>query len=170
MTRKFTMHRIPRSVAAREFEFNRDNLLTAYDKVFDDAFKTSFPEIYDVFGFAPFGKTAYPKVNVLSFEDRVEIEAEIAGFRKEDIDVQVEDDVLTVMGKSSSTTETTEGEQPPVYILRELKRSSFSRSFRLGEELDKENVSAVFRDGILKLSIPRKLAREEPPVNKVTIN
>lgn len=170
MSRKIALHRIPRSVAAREIEFNRDNLLTAFDKVFDDAFKTSFPEMYDVFGFGPFGKSAYPKVNVLSFEDRVEIEAEIAGFVKEDIDIQVEEDVLTIMGKSSSSAETTEEGPAPIYILRELKRSSFSRSFRLGDELDREDIGAAFRDGILRISIPRKLKREEPRVNKVTIS
>jgi HSP20 family protein len=170
MTRKLAIHRIPRSVAAREIEFNRDNLLTAFDKVFDDAFKTSFPEIYDVFGFGPFGKSAYPKVNVISFDNRIEIEAEIAGFVKEDIDIQVEEDVLTIMGKSSTSNEFADETPAPVYILRELKRSSFSRSFRLGDELDREDVEATFRDGILRISIPRRTKREEPRVNKVTIS
>jgi HSP20 family protein len=76
---------------------------------------------------------------VLSYDDKVEIEAEIAGFHKEDISVQIEDDVLSIAGKTS---------QPVsklinlVYLLRELKRSSFSRSFRLTDRLDSDKVEA----------------------------
>jgi len=57
-----------------------------------------------------------------------------------------------------------------LYLLRELKRSSFSRSFRLDEQLDADNIEAAFRDGLLTLVIPRKKPVEpETKVKKVTI-
>lgn len=164
---KWTVQRVPRSVIEKELEFNRDNLLNTFDRFFDETFRGQFPEIYKSFGIDPFSKSAYPKVNVLSFDDKVEIEAEIAGYSKDDISVQVENNVLSIIGKASQLTE---GTDKFVYLLRELKRSSFSRSFTLGDQLDATNIEATFKDGLLKLVILRKKpVVPESAVNKIPI-
>ena len=119
MTRKWTMQAVPATVIAKEMEFNRDNLLTSFDKLFDDAFRGNFPDVYKSFGIDPFSKTSYPKVNVVSFENKIEIEAEIAGYTKDNISVQIEDNVLSIVGKAS-VTEAEEFLANKVYILREL--------------------------------------------------
>lgn len=150
---KWTVQRVPRSVVEKELEFNRNNLLNTFDKYFDEAFRGSFPDVYKTFGIDPFSKSAYPKVNVLSFDEKVEIEAEIAGYSKDDISVEVENDVLSIIGKASQLAE---GTDKSVYLLRELKRSSFSRSFTLGDQLDASSIEATFKDGLLKLVILRK--------------
>lgn len=164
---KWTVQRVPRSVIEKELEFNRDNLLNTFDRFFDETFRGQFPEIYKTFGIDPFSKSAYPKVNVLSFDDKVEIEAEIAGYSKDDISVQVENNVLSIIGKASQLSE---GTDKSVYLLRELKRSSFSRSFTLGDQLDATNIEATFKDGLLKLVILRKKpVVPESVVNKIPI-
>jgi HSP20 family protein len=168
MTRKWTMQTVPATVIAKEMEFNRDNLLTSFDKLFDDAFRGNFPDIYKTFGIDPFSKTSYPKVNVTSFNDKIELEAEIAGYAKDNISVQIEDNVLSIVGKAS-VTEAEEFLANKVYILRELKRSSFSRSFKLDDQLDTEKIDATFKDGLLKLVIPRKVKVSQSKINTVTI-
>lgn len=166
MTR-WQVHRVPRSVIEKEIEFNRDNLLNTFDRFFDEAFHGQFPDFHKSFGIDPFKNSAFPKVNVVSFDDRIEIEAEIAGYSKDDVSVEVENEVLSIVGKASQLNEQTD---KSVYLLRELKRSSFSRSFRLDEQLDADNIEAAFRDGLLTLVIPRKKPVEpETKVKKVTI-
>jgi HSP20 family protein len=154
-------------VMEKEIEFNRDNLLNTFDRFFDEAFRGHFPEFHKTFGIDPFSKSAYPKVNVISFDDRIEIEAEIAGYNRDDVSVEVENEVLSIVGKASHQHEQTD---KSVYLLRELKRSSFSRSFRLDDQLDSDNINAAFKDGLLTLVIPRKKQVEpEVKVKKVTI-
>lgn len=163
---KWTVQRIPKSVIEKEIEFNRDNLLNTFDRFFDEALRGQFPDVYKSLGIEPFNKAAYPKVNVLSHDDRIEIEAEIAGFRKEDISIQVEDDVLSIVGKTSQQAEQTD---KSVYLLRELKRSSFSRSFRLTDQLDSDKIDAVFNNGLLYITIPRKVQQKENKAKTVVI-
>jgi HSP20 family protein len=162
MTRKWALQ-VPASVVSKEMSYNRDNLLSAFDKIFDDAFRGANGDIFKSFGIDPFSKTAYPKVNVIAYDDRVHIEAEIAGYSKEDIEVQVEEGLLSITGKTSSRNDLDPIDDTGTHILRELKRGSFSRSFRLSDELDSANIDATFSDGILTIEIPRK----EPVVNKI---
>lgn len=167
MTRKWVAHHVPTTVLNKEMEFNRDNWVTAFDKIFDDAFRGFYPELHKTYGIEPFAKSSYPKVNVISFDDAVEIEAEIAGYNKDDISVQVEENILSIVGKASQLAEQTD---KSVYLLRELKRSSFSRSFKLSDQLDADNIDATFKDGLLKLVIPRKKPTViEGKVNKIEI-
>lgn len=166
MTRKWTVQSVPLNVLAKEIEFNRDNWVSAFDNLYDKVFKELDPSFHKTFGIEPFSKSSYPKVNVLSHEDRIEIEAEIAGYNKDDISVHVEEDVLSIVGKASQTSEQND---KYVYLLRELKRSSFSRSFRLSENLDAQNIDATFKDGLLKLVIPRKAKNPESRVSKINI-
>jgi HSP20 family protein len=163
---KWTIQRVPKSVIEKEMEFNRDNLVNTFDRFFDEAFRGQFPDLYKGFGIEPFSKAAYPKVNVLSFDDKVEIEAEIAGFQKEDISIQIEDDVLSIVGKTTQQAEQTD---KSVYLLRELKRSSFSRSFRLTDQLDSDKVDAAFNNGLLYITIPRKVQTQENKAKTVVI-
>lgn len=166
MTRKWVTHSVPATVLAKEYEFNKDNWVTSFDKFFDDAFRGSFPDFHKTFGIDPFSKAAYPKVNVISHDNQIEIQAEIAGYTKDDISVEVEEDILSIVGKASNEKEQTD---KSVYLLRELKRSAFSRSFRLSENLDAEKIDATFKDGLLTLVIPRKTKAEVSKVNKVLI-
>ena len=143
---------------------DRDSFLTPFDKMFDEIVGKSFPEINQQVGVNPFQGTAYPKVNVYEYDAKVGVIAEIPGLDKKDLNIEVEDGVLTVSGEKSHGFD--EGEAK--VIRRELKHSSFKRQFTLGEQLDGDNISANFKDGILSIEIP-KIEPELPKKNIVKI-
>ncbi len=60
--------------------------------------RRDFPELFQHWGAEPFGKAAYPKVNVISHDESVTIEAELAGYKKDEIDIEVKEGVLTISG------------------------------------------------------------------------
>ena len=131
--------------------FDRDSFLTPFDKMFDQMVESQFPEVVRQVGIKPYGNTAYPKVNVYEYDDKVGIVAEIPGLDKKQLNVEVEDGILTISGDKHSAFES-EGAK---VLRKELKESSFKRQFELGELLDGDNISANFKDGILSISVPK---------------
>jgi len=145
-------------------KIDRDAFLTPFDKMYDHMMEAHFPEVAKQVGVNPMQGTAYPKVNVYEYEDKVGVIAEIPSLDKKHIDIEVEDGVLTISGDKHGIPE----DNGAKVIRRELKTSSFKRSFTLGEELDGDDISANFKDGILSISIP-KIAPTKPKVSKVKI-
>ena len=144
--------------------FNRDEFLTPFDKMFDQMVESQFPDIVKQVGVKPYSNTAYPKVNVYEYDDKVGIVAEIPGIDKKQLEVSLEEGVLTIAGDKHSAFEN-EGAK---VLRRELKQSSFKRQFELGELLDGENIKASFKDGILSVSVP-KVEPEKPKKHTVKI-
>ena len=144
--------------------FDRDTFLTPFDKMFDSMVESQFPEVVKQVGVKPYQGSAYPKVNVYEYEDKVGIVAEIPGLNKKQLNVDVEEGVLTISGDKHSTFE----DDGAKVLRRELKQSSFKRSFELGELLDGDNISATFKDGILTVAIP-KVEPEKPKKTYVKI-
>ena len=144
--------------------FNRDEFLTPFDKMFDQLVETQFPDMVKQVGVKPYQGSAYPKVNVYEYDDKVGIVAEIPGLNKKQLEVSVEEGVLTISGDKHSAFEN-DGAK---VLRRELKQSSFKRQFELGDLLDGENISADFKDGILSVSVP-KLEPKQPKIHTVKI-
>ena len=145
--------------------FDRDNFLTPFDRMFDQMVEAQYPEVTRTVGVKPFQGTAYPKVNVYEYDDKIGIVAEIPGLDKKQLKVEVEENVLTISGDKHTVAD----DEGAKVLRRELKASSFKRSFELGELLDGDNVSAKFKDGILSVSIP-KTEPELPKKNFVKIS
>ena len=143
---------------------NRDEFLTPFDKIFDQLMSKQFPAFQEEVGVS-FNQGAYPKVNVYEYDDKIGIIAEIPGLDKKDVTVDVEEGVLTISGDKHGFAES-DGAK---CITRELKQSSFKRSFNLGEHLDGANVGASFKDGLLSISIP-KIEPEQPKKHSVKIS
>ena len=145
--------------------FDRDEFLTPFDRLFDQFFESSFPEVVQSVGVKPFQGSAYPKVNVYEHDDKVNVVAEIPGISKDNIVIDVEDGVLTIKGSKHGFEE-----DPDATVIRkELKHSAFERKFTLGETLDGENIEASFKDGLLSISVP-KLEPEKPKRTFVKIS
>ena len=138
--------------------FDRDSFLTPFDKMFDQMIETHFPNVVQQVGVKPYQGTAYPKVNVYEYQDRIGIIAEIPGLKKKQLNIEVEDGVLTISGDKHGIEE----QEGATVLRRELKASSFKRSFELGEQLDSDSINANFNDGILSISIDKK----EPEIPK----
>ena len=77
---------------------DRDEFLTPFDRMFDQIVETAFPDVAKTVGVKPFQGTAYPKVNVYEYEDKVGLIAEIPGLDKKDLKIEVEDGKLTISG------------------------------------------------------------------------
>ena len=145
--------------------FDRDEFLTPFDRIFDQLFETNFPEFVRSVGVKPYQGSAYPKVNVYEYDEKVGIVAEIPGLEKKDLTVEVEDGTLTISGVKHHIVE----DEGVKVLRRELKASSFKRNFELGENLDGENIKAVFKNGILNIDIP-KIEPEKPKKQFVKIS
>ena len=144
---------------------DREEFLTPFDRMFDQIVETAFPDVAKTVGVKPFQGTAYPKVNVYEFEDKVGVIAEIPGLDKKDLSIEVEDGKLTISGDKHGTFDV----QGAKVLRRELKQSSFKRQFELGESLDGSKIKAKFEDGVLSIEIP-KIEPEQPKTNKVKIS
>ena len=142
---------------------NRDEFITPFDAIFDQLVNKTFPTFKEETGVS-FNKGAYPKVNVYEYDDKVGIVAEIPGLDKKNVTVDVEDGILTISGDKHGFD--TDGGK---CITRELKQSSFKRSFTLGEHLSGDDISAKFKDGMLSISIP-KVTPEKPKKKFVKIS
>ena len=138
--------------------FDRDDFLTPFDKMFDNMVESQFPDIVKQVGVKPYQGSAYPKVNVYEYDDKIGIVAEIPGLNKKQLNVEVEEGILTISGDKHNTFE----DDGAKVLRRELKQSSFKRSFELGEQLDGEDISANFKDGVFSVTIPKK----EPEIPK----
>ena len=143
MTKFVINHKVP--------VIGRDEFLTPFDRMFDQIINTQFPEIEKQVGVKPYQGTAYPKVNVYEYDDKVGVIAEIPGLDKKDLSIDVEEGVLTIAGNKHGLFDDTGAK----VIRRELKQSSFKRQFELGELLDGDKVKASFKDGLLSIEIPK---------------
>ena len=144
---------------------SRENFLTPFDRLFDSMMETSFPEIINMVGLRPFEGTAYPKVNVYEYDNKISVIAEIPGIDKKNLTVEVEDNILTIKGNKHGFMEDTDA----TVLRKELKHSAFERKFTLGESLDGEDIKASFKDGLLSVEIP-KVEPEKPKRSFVKIS
>ena len=139
----------------------RDEYVSSLSSIFDDIFYSSFPDLKDRVGIS-LSKGAYPKVDIIDEADKIVILAELAGWKKEDLSIDVNDNLLTIQGKSSAE------KSNKTYLFKELKRSSFKRSFTLGDQLDIDSIEGDFENGILNLTILKK-EPELPKTRKIEL-
>lgn len=105
----------------------------------------------------PFGRMGstlrVPDTDVLETEDEVSVVAELPGMNPEDIDVSLENNVLTISGEKKE--ERKSGEENGTYHLSERRWGRFTRSFVLPREVDQDRIEANFDNGVLRVSIPK---------------
>jgi HSP20 family protein len=118
--------------------------------VFDDFFKP-WNEWFDNSGFT--GRTMnVPAVNITENKDDYMVSLAVPGMKKDDFKIDVEGNMLTI----SSEKEESKEEKDKKFTRKEYSYSSFSRSFTLPEEINKEKIEAKYEDGVLKIALPRK--------------
>jgi HSP20 family protein len=111
------------------------------------------------------GFANYP-VDVREDADHIYVEAELPGFRKEDVDVTLENQTLTISAERKSETKP-EGKQPGDMLLHERRYSRFLRSFTLPPTVDEQSVKASLNDGILSIVLSK---REETKPRKIQVS
>ncbi|MCF7811808.1 Hsp20/alpha crystallin family protein [bacterium] len=98
-----------------------------------------------------------PRVEITEFEDRYELEAELPGLKKEDVKIELENNVLTISGEKSATHE----KKDRKIHLCERIYGSFTRSFQVTSKIDADKINAEFKNGVLNLTLP-KVEQEKP--------
>ncbi len=102
-----------------------------------------------------------PRVDIEESEDKYSVHAELPGMKLEDIKITLEDNQLTIRGEKRRDEEKKETS----YHRVERLYGMFERSFTLGHQVDRARIEAIYRDGVLQLSIPKAeqaKAREIP--------
>lgn len=140
-------------------------------------FRKSINDMFDHFSgngiLSPISDFANHSMNLLSSSMPIDVidkgkeyvvKANLPGIDKKDIDIQLNENVLTIKGSYSQNNE----EQGERYLLQERRMGSFSRSIAFNEELVTDNIIAGFKDGILEITIP-KAEVQEPKSIKINI-
>ena len=104
-----------------------------------------------------------PAVDIYDTDDALIVKAELAGVPKENVTVDVKDNILTLKGERSVDKEVKEEN----YYRRERSFGSFQRSFTLPAAINPDDIKAVYKDGILEIEIPKP---EEKKPKQVTID
>lgn len=145
---------------------NNQEALVPFEKVVDQLFKRSYPSFSEEFGCDFFSKASYPKVNVMDYSTNVTISAAVPGLKREDINIlyNPSDNTLVI---SADKQEEKEVPGEFSYLVRELKRSSFKRTFYIKEPVkyDLTNIAANMEDGLLKIYIPKAAHEKKELVN-----
>ena len=93
-----------------------------------------------------------PAVNISESKDYFNLSLAIPGMKKNDFKIDLEGNILTI----SSEKEENKEEKEAQFTRREYSFSSFRRSFTLPDEVSKEKIEAVYEEGVLKLTLPKK--------------
>ena len=94
-----------------------------------------------------------PAVNVVEHADALELTAELPGMTAESVEIEFENDVLTIRGEKSE--ERTEGDDKRRYHVWERRSGSFQRSFTLPRAIDSAGITASFDNGVLTIRLPK---------------
>ena len=130
------------------------------ENLFDD-FMNDFPFEKHFFGERNplYGKHAknIMKTDVKETDNSYELDIDLPGFKKEDINVQLDNGYLTIA--ASKSLEKEDEHEKSHYIRQERYSGSMSRSFYVGNDVKQEEIHAKYEDGILKLAVPKKAVK-----------
>ena len=118
----------------------RNNNFDLFDNFFDDPFFNN-------------KKNTLMKTDIKENKDKYVIDMDLPGYDKENIDLSLNDGYLQVHAKVSNETNEEDDEK---YVRRERFVGECSRSFYVGDDIEEEDIDAEFKNGILKISIPKK--------------
>ena len=122
-----------------------ENALSGFDRYMDSFFKDSILDPADRIFNRP------PAVDVRETEKSYVLEADLPGFDEKNIEIHLDGNTLTIQSKKEEVKE-----EKTNYMVRERRSASFSRSFSLPENADRESVTASFKNGVLSVEIGKQ--------------
>jgi HSP20 family protein len=128
------------------------------DEVFNSFFNNDYAPKCD----------AMPATNVFEKEDGFKLEVLLPGFNKEDLQLSVNNSVLTIKVEKEEKKE--EPKKEFKYFRREFETMNFEKQYRLPKSVDAEKIIAKFENGILNIEIPKKEKEEEKKPLEIAIS
>ena len=109
----------------------------------------------------------WPKVDIVENDNDYEVHADLPGLEKKDINISVEDGVLTISGEKKLEKKDRKKDR---YYYYERSYGSFCRSFALPENVDEKNIAANYKNGLLELTIKKtEKAKPKPKAIEVKV-
>ena len=139
------------------------NLVSIQDRmnrIFDDAFRGHRADSEDDWAL---GGNWAPAVDIFENDGNIVLKAELPGVDPKDVDIRVENNVLSLRGERKFENETKRED----YHRVERAYGSFSRSFTLPNAVDTEKIKADYKDGVLNVTLPQK---EEAKPKQISIS
>ena len=123
------------------------------DRVMEDMWRRPFPSLFGRDRWLPIRPLSIrtPSLDVYEEKDNVVIKAELPGMKKEDVEVNLAGETLTIKGEKKEDKEVKEDD----YYRRERSYGSFLRSVALPCEVKSEEIKASFKDGVLEVRLPK---------------
>jgi len=116
-------------------------------------FEPIFKNLFDLGVNSLTDNAQFPAVNISDNEKEYQLEFALAGYKKEDLKINLEHDTVTI----SATIEKPKTEEAKKYSRREYTLKSFSRSFYLPEQVKEKDIQASYENGILHLTLPKAI-------------
>lgn len=135
-----------------------------FDDFFSDPFEMMVPARSALYG--KHGKNLM-KTDVRETEETYELDIDLPGFKKDEIDLNLNDGYLTISAAKGLDKDTED--KKGKYIRQERYAGTCSRSFFVGEAVEPEEVSAGFEDGILRITLPKKAEKRLPEKKTIAI-
>ena len=110
---------------------------------------------------------AKPATNITENENDFRLELLVPGFKKEEVKLSLEKDLLTVKGEKVNNSES--GNSEPNYLRREFSAANFEKQFTLPETVDTDNITAKFENGILEIALPKRQVEPEKEAKEISI-
>ena len=107
-----------------------------------------------------------PAVNISENKDGFRIDVAAPGMSKEDFKIDLHNNVLTLSSEKEEKNE----EKNEKFTRREFSYTTFKRTFTLPELVDSEKIAANYKDGILKIEIPKREEAKEKPARQIKIS
>lgn len=111
-------------------------------------------------------KQSVPAVNIQESDKGFNIEVAAPGLSKNDFKITMENRILTISSEKEEEKEKSDKD----YTRREFSYTSFSRSFSLPENVNEENVNAVYEDGVLKIQLVKKALPKEKAKKAIEVH
>lgn len=107
-----------------------------------------------------------PKVNIRETKDDYFVDLAIPGMKKEDINIDLDNDVLTI----SADTKAEGSENEENYTRREFGYTSFKRTFTLPDSINYGKIEAAYKDGVLSIQLPKREEAKPKPARTIKIS
>lgn len=121
-----------------------------FDNFFDNFLSRRWPRMD--WSLSTLSEAGIPRVDIIDHDNDIEVQAALPGVKKEDLEVTINHQTITIR---TCTKEEKQEEEKGNYFRREIMRGEYQRSLALPENVNSDQANASFKDGILKVIIPK---------------